>query len=91
MYDFPVLDGTQGQNGGPYYFSSIVRQWKWPSLSREIGEIHKSSCHGNMTSQFSSLYSALIKCLDVWTNSLKQYKKKHTKNSEENIHVDTGA
>ena len=31
------------------------------------------------------------KCLDVWTNSLKQYNKKHVENSEENTHVDIGA
>ena len=31
MYDFPVHDCTQEQNGSPY-FSSIDRQRKWPSL-----------------------------------------------------------
>ena len=31
MYDFPVHDCTQEQNGSPY-FSSIVRRYRWPSL-----------------------------------------------------------
>ena len=82
MYEFPVLDGTQGQN-----FSSIVRQCKRPSLSREIGEIQKSSCHGNVTPHFS-LWSALLSVLTfelILSNSTKKYMK----NSEENIHVDT--
>ena len=35
MYDFPLHDYTQEQNGSPY-FSSIVRQCKWPSLSRRL-------------------------------------------------------
>lgn len=36
-------------------------------------------------------WSALIKCLDIWANSLKQFNKKHKENSEENMHVDIGA
>ena len=36
----PVLDYTQKQNDTPY-FSSIVQQCKWPSLSRKIIEIQK--------------------------------------------------
>ena len=35
MYDFPVHDCTEEQNGSPY-FSSIVPQYKWPSLSKKI-------------------------------------------------------
>ena len=34
---------------------------------------------------------ALIKCLDIWANSLKQFNKKRVENSEENMHVDIGA
>ena len=82
MYEFPVLDVTQGHN-----FSSIVRQCKRPSLSREIGEIQKSSCHGNVTPHFS-LWSALLSVLTfelILSNSTKTYMK----NSEENIHADT--
>ena len=37
IYDFPVHDCTQGQNGSPY-FSSIVSQGNRPSLSRNIVE-----------------------------------------------------
>ena len=54
MYDFSVHDRTRKQIGSPY-FSSIVRQCKWPSLSRKIIEIRKCSYHGNVTSQVSSL------------------------------------
>ena len=50
MYDFPKLDCTKKQNGSPYV-SSIVRQCKWPSLSRKIAEIQKYYYHGNLTSQ----------------------------------------
>ena len=35
MYDSPVHDYTQEQNGSPY-FSSIIRQYKWPSLSKRL-------------------------------------------------------
>ena len=38
MNSFPVHDCTQEQNSSPY-FSSIVRQCKWPSLSRKIVKI----------------------------------------------------
>ena len=47
--DFPVYDSAEEQNGNPY-FSSIVRQFKWPSLSRKIVEIQKFCYHGNVTS-----------------------------------------
>ena len=50
MYDLPKLDCTEKQNGSPYV-SSIVRQCKWPSLSRKIAEIQKYCYHGNLTSQ----------------------------------------
>ena len=49
MYDSSVHDCTQGQNGNPY-FSSIVRQCKWLSLSRKIVEIQKFCYRGNLTS-----------------------------------------
>ena len=44
MYDFPVLYGTKKQNGRPY-FSSVVRQCQWPSLSRQIVQIHNFCCN----------------------------------------------
>ena len=53
MSDFPVHDHTQEQNGGPY-FSSIVRQCKWPPLSRKVVVIQKFCYNGNLTSPFSS-------------------------------------
>ena len=41
MYDFVLVhDCTQEQNGSPC-FSSIVRQYEWPSLSRKIVKIQK--------------------------------------------------
>ena len=40
MYDFPVQDCIQEKNGSPY-LSFIVRQCKWPSLSRKVVEIQK--------------------------------------------------
>ena len=49
LYDFPKLDCTKTQNGNPYV-SSIVRQCKWPSLSRKITVIQKYRYHGNLTS-----------------------------------------
>ena len=36
-----------------HVFSSIVRRWKWPSLSRNIVEIQKFCYYGNMMSPFS--------------------------------------
>ena len=44
----------QEQNGIPD-FSSIVRQSKWPSLSRKIVLIQKFCYIGNLTLHFSSL------------------------------------
>ena len=44
MYDFLVLYGAKKQNGSPY-FSSVVRQYKWPSLSKRIVKIHKFCCN----------------------------------------------
>ena len=46
--DFPVHDCAEEQNGNPYFFS-IVRQFKWPSLSRRIVEIQKFCYRGNVT------------------------------------------
>lgn len=40
MYDFPVHDCIQEQNGSPY-LSFIVRQCKWPSVSRKVVQIQK--------------------------------------------------
>ena len=50
----PVHDCLQKQTVSSY-FSSIVQQCKWPSLSRKIIEIQKVCNVGNMTSHFSSL------------------------------------
>ena len=47
----PLHDCTQDQNGSPY-FSSIVRQCKWPSLSWKIVEVQEFCFHGNATSHF---------------------------------------
>ena len=54
MYDFPMHDWTRDQNGVPY-FSSIVRQCKWPSLSREMVEIQKICFSGKVKSHWSFL------------------------------------
>ena len=54
MYYFPMHDWIRDQNGVPY-FSSIVRQCKWPSLSREIVEIQKICFNGKVKSHFSFL------------------------------------
>ena len=49
----PMHDCTLDQNGSPY-FSSIVRQCKWPSLSWTIVEVQEFCYHGKETSQFYS-------------------------------------
>lgn len=54
MYDFLIYDWTRDQNGVTY-FSSIVRQRKWPSLLREIVEIQKLCFNGKVKSHFSFL------------------------------------
>ena len=66
MYDFPVPDCTQEQNGSPQ-FSSIVRQCKWPSMSRTIVEIQKFCYHGNLTSRFS-LFLWVSLSFMMWTS-----------------------
>ena len=50
---FLCNDCAEEQNGSPY-FSSIVRQCKWPSLSWTIVEVQEFCYHGNETSQFYS-------------------------------------
>ena len=64
MKVFPVHDCTQEL----YYFSSIVRRCKWPSLSRS------SNYHGDLTSHFSqslfrraSLVINTAECLKTYT------------------------
>ena len=59
MYDFPVHDYTQKQNGSPY-FSSIIRQCKWLSLSKKIVVIQKFCYHGSLMSHSSSLYRLTV-------------------------------
>ena len=66
MYDFPVPDRTQEQNGSPQ-FSSIVRQWKWASMSRTIVEIQEFCYHGNLTSRFS-LFLWVSLSFMMWTS-----------------------
>ena len=51
LYNFGVYECTREQNGSPY-FCSIVRQCKWPSLSRKIVEIQKFCYHVNLMSPF---------------------------------------
>ena len=46
-YDFPLHD---------IYFSSIIWQFKWLSLSRKIVEIQKFCVHVNVTSHLYSLF-----------------------------------
>ena len=55
MYDFPVHDYTQEQNGSPY-FSSIIQRCKWPFLSKKIVVIRKFCYHDSLMSHSSSLY-----------------------------------
>ena len=59
-------DYTQEQNDSPY-FSSIVRQCKWPSISRKMIEIQTFCCHGNLTSHFTSLLVSSLEGDRVWT------------------------
>ena len=65
MYDFPVDYYTQEQNGSPY-FSSIIRQCKWPSLSKKIVVIRKFCHHGSLMSHSSSLYRIDLTNLKVF-------------------------
>ena len=59
MYDFPVHDYTQKQNGSPY-FSSIIRQCEWLSLSKKIVVIQKFCYRGSLMSHSSSLYRLTV-------------------------------
>jgi len=54
MYEVSIHDCTQGKNSSQC-FSFMIRQRKWPSLSRKNVEIQKSCYHGNLTPHFSSL------------------------------------
>ena len=54
MYDFPVYDCTQEQNGSRY-FSTVVRQYTWLSLPWKIVEIQEFCYHRGVTSHFSLL------------------------------------
>ena len=59
VYDFPVHHCSQEQNGSPY-FSSMVWQCEWLSLSRKIVEIKKFCYHGNAISHYSPLLQMAI-------------------------------
>ena len=72
MYEFPVHHCTQEQNGSPY-FSSIVRQCKWPSSSRKIVEIQKFCYHGNLTSRFPLILGWVSWCERVFSQIVKQW------------------
>ena len=72
MYEFPVHDCTQEQNGSPY-FSSIVRQCKWTSSSRKIVEIQKFCYHGNLTSRFPLILGWVSWCERVFSQIVKQW------------------
>ena len=54
MYDFPVHDCTQEQNGSRY-FSTVVRQYTWLSPPRKVVEIQEFCYHRGVTSHFSLL------------------------------------
>ena len=71
MYDFPVPDCTQEQNCSPQ-FSSIVRQCKWPSLSRTIIEIQKFCYHGNLTSLYFSEFLWVSWCERVFSQTVNK-------------------
>ena len=75
-YEFPVSDSTDRA-----YFSSIVRQCKWPSLSGNIVEIQKFCYHGNVTSHLSSLY-ALLRYSFTWYKTALLESKKRTGSSQ---------
>ena len=72
MYEFPVHDCTQEQNGSPY-FSPIVRRYKWPSFSRKIVEIQKFCYHGNLTSRFPLILDWVSWCERVFSQTVKQW------------------
>ena len=72
MYEFPVHDCAQEQNGSPY-FSSIVRQCKWPSSSRRIVEIQKLCYHGNLTSRFPLILGWVSWCERGFWQIVKQW------------------
>ena len=77
MYDFPLPDCIQEQNGSPQ-FSSIVRHCKWPSLSRTIVEIQKFCYHCNLTSRFSlqlSLFLWVPLSFMMWTSFFRRPSK----------------
>ena len=67
---FSVHDCPQEQNDSQH-FSSIVRQCKWPSLSRS------RNYHGNLTSHFSSLFrrASLVIIMQNTAECLKTYTK----------------
>ena len=55
-YDkYDIVHDCNHEQNGSLYFSSIVLQCKWPSLSRRIVGIQKFCHHGNVTSGFSFL------------------------------------
>ena len=60
MYDFPVHDYTQEQNGSPYSISTFDSA---NGLSRKIVVIQKFCYHGNLTSHFCSLFAKQQICM----------------------------
>ena len=68
---FRFSDCTQEQNGSPQ-LSSIVRQCKWPSMSRTIVEIQKFCYH--WTSRFS-LFLWVSLSFMMWTSFFRRSSK----------------
>ena len=60
MYDFPVHDYTQEQNGSPYSISNFDNA---NGLSRKIVVVQKFCYHGNLTSHFCSLFAKQQICM----------------------------
>ena len=73
MYEFPVHDSTDSP-----YFSSIVRQCKWLSLSGNIVKIQKFCCHGNVTSHLSSLCALFSSRIEQIAINARYYKHAQT-------------
>ena len=69
MTIIPVHYCTQEKNSS-LDFSSIVRQCKWPFLSRTIVKIQTFFYHGNVTSHISIIYlPGAMQCAAVTTQS----------------------
>ena len=73
------------KNGSPY-LSFIVRQCKWPSLSRKVFEIQKTCFHGNrmLSLGITTRNSMVTECLALeLQRTIALTKKKKTKNKKQ--------